>query len=296
MATTIKESFHQFSRNLNISDRQESRVSICRTNVVKKIGDKISLYTNQPSKLIGSYDRDTLTRYLIERDVDVMVVLHYGNNKNWNNADGVQKVLNRFKTILNEAYPKTVCLIDRNCVTMKLSQFSLDVVPAFKFKSGFYTIPDTYRRKWLRTDPVRFASEITRINKNMNGSFIPLIKMIKGWNREFKNQLRSFHLECMLINHYKKYTKFYTYDSMLNIFFSKLPLYLDAATYDPISGDRVDFYLDNKSLGNKREVFVERAKEAASLAKEAFNDSENYPEVSITEWKELFGEFFPAYE
>lgn len=295
MATTVKESFRQFSSNLNITDKQTEIVSNCRKNVVKKIGEKLSLYSDQPSKLIGSYDRDTLIKYLSEGDVDVMVVLHYENNKGWDNKEGVNKALSKYKTILEEAYPKTECNIDRNCVTMKLSQFKLDVVPAFFHKEGHYEIPDTYRGQWLRTDPVRFSEEITRINKNMDGDFIPLIKMIKAWNREYKNRLRSFHLECMMVNHYRNYSESYTYDSMLNVFFSKLPGYLNSAAYDPITGDRVDLYLGNESLGNKRTDFVARAKKTATQAQEAYDDQEKYPSVAIGEWKELFGEFFPTY-
>jgi hypothetical protein len=295
MATTIKESFRQFSSNLNITDKQVGVVSNCRKNVVGKIGKELSLHPDQPSKLIGSYDRDTLTKYLSEGDVDVMVVLHHGDNEDWDNTDGVKKALNKYKSILEEAYPKTACIIDRNCVTMKLAQFKLDVVPAFRYTDGYYTIPDTYRGKWLKTDPVRFAEEVTRINKNMGGDFVPLIKMVKAWNRGFSKQLRSFHLECMMVNHYKNYSESYTYDSMLSVFFSKLPGYLESATYDPVAGDRVDLYLGNESLGNKRADFVARAEKAATRAKEAYDDEEEYPSVAIGEWKELFGEFFPVY-
>lgn len=296
MATTIQESFRQFANNLNISNKQEKTVSTCRNNVIGEIKKKISLYSDQPSKLIGSYDRDTLTRYLLEGDVDVMIVLHYQDNKKWYNDDGVRKSLEKVKSILSEAYPKTVCNIDRNCVTMRLSKFELDIVPAFIFEEGHYRIPDTYRRKWLKTDPVKFANEVTRINKNMDGKFIPLIKMVKGWNREFVKGLRSFHLECVMVDHYKNYREGYTYDSMLRVFFSNLPQYLNSATYDPITGDRVDLYLDNNSLGNKRDNFITMAKKAKLLSEEAFNDSKNgLIEISIDEWGDLLGEFFPAY-
>ena len=295
MATTIKESFRIYASNLNVSNRQETIVSNCRKNVVSKISAKLSLHTEQPSRLIGSYDRDTLTRYLRQGDVDVMIVLHYGKNKSWDNKDGVQKALRRFRDILKEAYPKTDVGIDRNCVTMELSEFRLDVVPAFRWKEGYYSIPDTYRGAWLPTDPTRFAEMVTRINKNMGGTFVPLIKMVKGWNRELPKPLRGFHIECMMVDHYKTYTKPYTYDSTLNVFFSNLPGYLSGASYDPVNGDRVDLYLDNGGLGYDRKRLVKQAQDAANLASEAFSDGESYPSVAIGEWKELFGEFFPAY-
>lgn len=295
MAVTVKESFNQFATNLNITDRQVTLVSTRRKNVVDTLEEKLSLHSEQPSKLIGSYDRDTMIRYLSESDVDVMVVLHYGNNKEWDNKEGVTKALNRFKKILEDSFPNVICNIDRNCIIMKFSEFRLDVVPAFRFTDGHYTIPDTYRGAWLKTNPIKFAEEVTRINKNMDGCFIPLIKMIKGWNRNFSKPLRGFHIECMMMKHYKDYKQSYTYDSMINIFFSRLPEYLKSASYDPILGDRVDLYLDNSSLGNARENFINRAKKAAASADEAFEDREKYPSVSIKEWKELLGDFFPSY-
>ena len=79
--------------------------------------------------------------------------------------------------------------------------------------------------------------------KNMNGSFIPLIKMVKAWNRHQNNILRGFHIECLMQSHYKKYAQDYTYHSTLKVFFNALGNYLSSPAYDPITGDRVDYYL-----------------------------------------------------
>ena len=119
---------------VGFTDRQESVVSNWRKNVVTKLGEEVFLLFDQPSTLIGSYDRDTITKYLSEGDVDVMVVLHYGDNKNWENKEGVTKALHRFKEILQDAYPETECSVDRNCMTMKLTEFRLDVVQPFDFR------------------------------------------------------------------------------------------------------------------------------------------------------------------
>jgi hypothetical protein len=294
MATTIAASFRGYATNLNITDRQATTVANCKNNMVTKIGAELSLH-DQKARVIGSYDRDTLTRYLSEGDVDVMVVLHYGDNKGWDTADGTVSALARFKKILDAAYPKTPCRVDRNCVTMKLSEFRLDVVPAFYFNDGSYSIPDTHQRRWIKTNPVAFASGITRINKNMDGDFVPLIKMVKGWNREVGWPIRSFHLECLLYKHYTDYTQSYSYNSMINVFFQNLPGYLRNAAHDPITGERVDGYLDNAAATTARQVAVAKATRAAAQAKEAYEDESKYLSVAISEWKALFGEFFPAY-
>lgn len=298
MSKTVLSSFSEFASNLNVTDRQEKVVSTCRENVVNTIKKELTLHSEQNSKLIGSYDRNTLIRYLSENDVDVMVVLHYSENKGWETPEGTVTALNKFKSILTAAYPKTDMRIDRNCVTMKLSEFTLDVVPAFRYSDGTYRIPDTYRQQWLSTNPVEFSKKISELNKNMGSTFIPLIKMVKGWNRENGFIIRSFHLECMLFDHYKNYVEGYSYDSTLQVFFSKLPFYLGSSCYDPVTIDRLDEYLDNNSIVTDRDKAIEKAKKAAEISKRARDYSDNYPsnpEYSINEWKKLLGEFFPTY-
>lgn len=242
MATTTTSAFQQYATNLNLTDRQETIVANCKNNMVAKIGASLKLH-DQQALVIGSWARSTITRYLSEADVDVMIVLHYGENKQWFDGEGTAKALTRFKSILDTAYPNTPCSVDRNCVTMKLSKFRLDVVPAFRWDTGDYRIPDTYSKRWVKTDPVKFAANVTAINKNMGGTFVPLIKMIKGWNRNAGWPIRSFHLECLLSGYFASLAKTYGYDVLTLIFLEALPSLLRAASYDPITGERVDGYL-----------------------------------------------------
>lgn len=294
MVTTIKSAFRDYATNLNITDRQASLVANCKNNMVKVLGGELKLHTEK-ARVIGSWDRDTLTRYLSECDVDVMVVLHYGEHKDWNSGDGASKALARFKRILDNAYPKTPCRVDQHCVTMTLSQFRLDVVPAFKFDDGSYSIPDTHADRWIKTNPIAFADAITTVNKQMDGTFVPLIKMVKGWNRAAGSPIKSFHLECMLYNHYRLYTNSYTYSSTLKVFLESLPKYLGSSCHDPITGERVDAYLDGGGMTTLRARAITKAQAAAAAAAEAYGDEELYPSVAIGEWKALLGEFFPSY-
>lgn len=294
MATTILSAFSEYKSNLEITDLQTTLVSTRRANIVRAIKQVLSLHPNE-SYLIGSYDRNTLIRYLFEGDVDVMVVLHYENNKSLFSDDSTMKVLSMFKTILDNAYPSIEKNIDRNCVSLKYSEFTFDVVPAFSIYDGSYKIPDTYRQKWLPTNPIAFAEKISLVNKNMDGSFIPLIKMIKGWNRDKNFPLRSFHLECMMYNRYKTYNQSYTYSSMINLFFENLESYLLSPSYDPVTGDRVDTYLDNYAQISRRQNAINLTRKAAQQSSTALAIEKNYPSDAIDEWKSLLGDFFPSY-
>lgn len=81
VAKTIKASFDGYKTKLEITDRQTALVSTRRTNVVNALKKELTLHTISPSLLIGSYDRNTMTRYLKEADIDVMVVMNYGTHK-----------------------------------------------------------------------------------------------------------------------------------------------------------------------------------------------------------------------
>lgn len=290
MATTVKQSFKEYASNLELTDRQQTKVSNSRSNVTDALAKELTLHPER-SKVIGSWDRKTLTRYLSEADVDVMVILHYGENENWDNADGATQVLSEFKRILKAKYPDTEMSIDTNCVTMQLSSFRLDVVPAFKNTDGYYRIPDTSRSKWVKTDPFKFDEMMTQINTNMDGCFKPLIKMVKGWNRDEDWPIKSFHLESIMYNHYSSYMQGYTYSSMMKVFFASLPTYLASACYDPVMGDRLDGYLDGYKM---REKAINAAEQAAKWSATAMELEDNDPKQAIEIWKVLLGEFFPA--
>lgn len=297
MATTVKQAFNEYKTNLEITDRQTSLLATTRSNVVAALAAKLSLHP-EISKVIGFYDRYTLTRYLKEGDIDLMVILHYGDNKAWDNNEGATRALDRFKSILDLAYPNTPTRRDRNCITMKFSEFRLDVVPAFMVSAtptDYYKIPDSIRQYWVPTDPIEFAKKLTAVNTNMDGTFVPLIKMVKGWNRNVGWPIRSFHLECLMYGHYQSYAQGYTYSSTLKRFFESLPGYLSHACFDPVRGDQVDSYLDNYATKTRRQIAIEKAQLAAANAREAYNDEEKYPSIAIGEWKALFGEFFPSY-
>lgn len=295
MAKTVNAAFRQFASNVNITDRQTGIVSSCRETVVRSIKNEVSLHPQQ-SLLIGSYDRNTMPRYLSRGDVDVMVIMHYGDNKSWDNSDGTTYALQKIRRTLQKTYPKTPCGVDRNCVTLQFLEFRLDVVPAFKHDDGYYKIPDTYRKEWLPTSPKGFGKRVTQINSNMRSCFIPFVKMIKSWNEQYKDRIRGFHLECMLADHYQSHFQNYTYESMAAAFLGDLPTRISRACYDPITGDRLDGYLGDSSIFSKRITMMKRARRAADQALKAVQfDQAGYKSSSIQEWRKIFGEFFPAY-
>jgi hypothetical protein len=69
------------------------------------------------------------------------------------------------------------------------------------FSSFFpgYLIANTITKTWVITNPKEHVEIWSRANKEHNGNLIPLIKMMKAWNKTNGHLLNSFHLECLLL-------------------------------------------------------------------------------------------------
>src|SRR5262249_2846622 len=99
---------------------------------------------------------------------------------------------------------------DRRCVTVSFDKrnptvqedgkvLSLDVVPAFAVGDHF-EIPDCILGTWITTDPRIHGEETTAKNKDLEGNWVPLVKMLKSWNRNAGRPIKpSFLIEVMAL-------------------------------------------------------------------------------------------------
>ena len=193
MAKTIVQGFQKLQDNLNITGLQVGTVSVRQRNVREAVEAQMDVSS---SFLTGSYKRSTMLAPLGEADVDVFLVMNAKYFKG-----GPASLLDKVKRALKKEYPKTPS-ISRNgqAVTITFSDFSVDVVPGFNRQGGGYLIPNSNTGTWLATNPKKHVTVWTDANTKHAGDLVPLIKMIKGWNKKHSGILRSFHLECLVLS------------------------------------------------------------------------------------------------
>lgn len=310
MATSIEAAFAEFASRLEITNWQQGLVAERRAKVERVLRADLALDEKVAPLLIGSWARHTLIAPLKGSDVDLLVPLDMSQHGKWLSGEGTIRALDRFRVILDVAYPNTPKRRDRNCITLHFSEFGLDIVPAFRVRRPFghqrnFRIPDSVERRWPSTNPLRYGEAVTQLNKDMQGRFVPLTKMVKAWNRSVDSPIRSFHLECMLYTHFRGLFGFFervdawlrdfSYAWMLMAFYRELPNYLRGRAYDPITLDRLDAYLDNSAATTNREIAIQRARVASGLAKAAYSKRKRDPAMAIGDWRELMGEAFPVY-
>lgn len=292
MATTIASAFQQLKENLEITGLQKTTVSIRQQNVRKAVEDELKVLD---SFLTGSYTRSTMIAPLKEADIDIFIILDSEYFYHYDGQYGVQAgLLDLVKRTLRRTYPNTPD-ISRNgqAVTIQFTDFMVDVVPAFYRKGGGYLIPNSISQSWISTDPKKHIEIWATNNEKHNGDLVPLIKMIKGWNRTINNHFRSFHLEVMVLQILNG-IKISDYPSGSRYFFDKGRNYIRQNNPDPAGyGGDIGNYLKTQEkiddAVSRFETAYDRAIKAEDYARrgliaEAFNM-----------WRKIFGNYFPAY-
>jgi len=289
LPTTISQGFSKLSSNLEITGLQSSTVSTRQTNVRDAVRNDL---TTIEDFLTGSYQRSTMISPLKTADVDIFVVLSssYFEDFKYNQAGLLDKV----KRSIKKTYPNTPD-ISRNgqAVTISFSDFTVDVVPAFNRSGGGYLIPNSISSSWIATDPKKHISIWSAANSQHSGRLVPLIKMIKAWNKENGQLLTSFHLECLVLKVLTGMTMG-TYPKTCRYVFDKLRAQIDLQNLDPAGyGGDVGAYLNTVSKRNDVKSRLTSAYDRA-VAAENFEDSGKTSDA-YGRWRLVFGNYFPAY-
>ena len=241
------------------------------------------------SFLTGSYSRATMIAPLSEADIDIFIVL----DPKYYEAGGQASLLDKIKRVLLKTYTKTP-KISRNgqAITITFTDFVVDVVPAFYRQGGGYLIPDSVNNVWISTDPKVHVDLTATENANHAGDLVPIIKMIKGWNRNINYPFVSFRLELLAIEILNN-VKISDYPSGVRYFFDKGRERIKYKAKDPVSYGGEISGLRNISTSaeavSRFETAYNRAIKAESYA------SNGYTSNAVDEWIKIFGDYFPAF-
>lgn len=286
MATTINASFEKLRGNLEITGLQKTTVSTRQQNVREAVEKELAVVD---SFLTGSYSRSTMIAPLSEADIDIFVVL----NPQYYELNGQANLLDRVRRVLLKTYTKTP-KISRNgqAVTITFTDFVVDVVPAFNRQGGGYLIPSSTHGSWIETNPKVHVDIMSNENSAHGQTLVPLVKMIKGWNRTSGLPFTSFYLELLTIKILKNVT-ISDYPSGLRYFFDKGRELIKYTVRDPVEYGGQVYGFRNvttvKEAVDKFELAYGRAIKAEDYARRG------YIESAVNEWRKIFGDYFPAY-
>jgi len=174
---SIPRAFDLFASRLEITDLQQSTVSTRQEAVRAALDRRLRVLD---TFLTGSYRRHTMIGPLARADVDLFCILDPGYHR----PSGQAALLDVVRKALREAYPRTPRISPSGqAVTIHFTDFIVEVVPAFHRRGGGFLIPSSTEARWIETDPKVHEAFIASANAKHDGKLVPLIKMIKAWNR-----------------------------------------------------------------------------------------------------------------
>jgi hypothetical protein len=287
MPTTIAQGFAKFQEHLQITDLQQATIDTRQKNVREAVSRDLKVLS---SFVTGSYRRSTHIAPLSKADIDIVVIL----DPSYYSADGYANLIDRVKRVLKQTYPTTP-EISRNgqAVTISFTDFKVDVVPAFNRQGGGYLIPDTVMECWISTDPTQHVTVWNNANIGHFFQLVPVLRMIKQWNRAHSALLRSFHLETLALQVLTN-VKISDLPSAARFVFDKGREACKYVVKDPAgySGD-VGAYLDTAEktaeVAKRFETAYLQAVEAERLA------AANQVPQAFAKWRTIFGDSFPAF-
>jgi hypothetical protein len=289
------EAFDKFRRRLELSPTESKDASKRQTEVRECIRGGFDIKTDF---LSGSYRRHTKTKPL--KDVDVFFVL--GQKEKWRRDKPPIEMLTAFDDCLKKKYTeKDQTEICRRAVTVVFEKtyypedhegkvMSIDAVPAFEAGSDEYEIPDKVTGTWIKTNPKKHKEQATAKNEEMDSHWVPLVKMVKGWNRANGKPIKpSFLIEVIAEELVE--APFSTYPNEVRNFLAAMEANIGRSWPDPAGlGPPVSDQM-NPDLVTAARKSLQEAQRNAALAARAEQTGRQGDALRI--WRDVLGDYFP---
>lgn len=291
---TVAEAFEIFRQRLELSETERNDAMRRHKQVRTCINATFDISRDF---LTGSYDRHTKTKPL--KDVDIFFCLG-PKEQHWRNKHP-QEVLNAFQKCLGDEFGHDCVEPGRRCVTVEFEKrnptadeegkvLSNDAVPAYDL-GDCYEIPDRNLGKWIKTNPDRHAEQSTAKNKALGGKWVPLVKMLKRWNRSADKPISpSFLIEVMA--HDLVEPPFANYPAEIRNFFANCLTAIMQDWPDPAGlGPPVSDQMTSQKRQNAIEA-LRRAEVKAARAVELERQGKIGEALAL--WREVMGKYFPT--
>lgn len=283
----VDDAFKNLKANLEITATEQAQAKTRHAAIRDHVREHIELGDDF---LTGSYRRATKTKRL--KDVDIFCVIEAdGSDGNLRDSSPFA-VLGHLQRELARKYSGPT--IGRRSCTVEFGKedavVSFDVVPAFDRDGGGYEIPDQTVGDWIATNPRIHHEKATAKNADCGGQWIPFVKMVKGWNREWDKPVRpSFLLEVMALKLVQP--PFGSFQDEICWFLASVADQIQDVWPDP-AGLGPD--VNSSMAGHEKSAAADRLREALAVAETAVELQDAGKErMAAEKWRELFGNRMP---
>lgn len=287
---TVAGSFEDFRKALEIDPNTVAAAKDLHERARGALENNLKGHVR--SFLSGSYARNTRLEPL--NDIDIIVVVD--STEPWD--DDPEAAMNAAGDAVQPEFPDATIQLGNHAVRVfpkdpPIEGVHLDIVVALHV--GPATMHEISERKpepgWPASDPEAHQDALSKANEAWQKRLVPMIKMIKHWNRNASGEpLQSFLVEALAL---RLFTGSGDVDraAMVTKFFDEAK----TAILSPTSSPAVPVgYVDGTLTAEERDAHATRLEKASDRAAEASVAADEGDEGAAEEiWYKLFGDPFP---
>lgn len=284
---SIAEMFEGFINNLSINNKGE--ISCRYAELTKTLNKHFRNTDSETSNTlqVGSFGRKTGINGI--SDLDMLYIMPQSSWDKYNVPNGQYKLLSDAKEAILKRYSSTDVSVDRLVVSVKFSNFYMEVQPVFEQNDRSFKYPDTKNGgSWKTTKPREEIAAISLADEQKNKNLRRLCKMIRAWRNKHGLVMGGLLIDTLAYNFLNSSTyyddKSYLYYDWLSRDFFKYLSELPEQTEYAALGSRQRVKVKKK--------FQRKAKKAYELCLEAI-EAEKQANVN-DKWKKVYGRPFPG--
>ncbi len=283
----VEQALREMVAGQDLSELERARVQ----RQQRLIREVMRTYLNGsgPDFLAGEYSRGTSIRPLM---VDLFMGLD-GLGRGIIHARGRQRPMDRVYDTLRKvpgAQVPPLWPMRHHGPVVEFPDLALgfSVVPVFSDGPQQYIFPWRGGRKWYRTRPAALAAHLQQAQARSGGLAVPVVQVIKAWNRRNDRLLGSLHIELMALESVLRPGRL---DEAVALAFAYLAERVQRRMPEPGGvGPSVDRDLTTEERGDLA-IYLRDAGEQAVRALE-FAARGRVQEAHYV-WRDLLGEVYP---
>lgn len=286
---SLSSDFKTFCAGISLSNSEDMRTTA--GEIAKKLNKHyydLDKDTSTHLYIVGSVGRNTAIKSC--SDLDIIFDLPYEVYKKFDNYDsnGQSDLLQEIKNVLSERYPKTDMSGDGQVVSIEFTNYTVELVPAFKQSDSRFKYPDTHQGgSWKYTDPISEQDECRNAEDESNNKYFDFCHIIREWKNNLAFSFSGLLIDTLVYNSFTENEYFKGYDDYYEIFKAVLK-YLQSRD------ENQSYWL---ALGSNQQVqnsndgkFVKKANQSYSKIIQAEKNEDDLNNVL----REILGNEFPG--
>lgn len=281
---TVDEGFRVMLSDLEIKHSERSVVSSRQLEIETYLSQYIGTFV---TTIPGAYTRKTMIAPLNGNIIDMLFLLKQEHSDKFQPSELVDKLY----VTLRDPYPHVKKSADGRGVVVGFPECTFKIMPGFTLNEAGYLVPELNGGYWIRSDPDKYQQQLEQADRENKGLLLPVIKMLKCWNRTIDNIFHGYYLELIAMSVLNE-VPVTSHVSAIRRILSKSKKQVVYRAEDPAVKNELVDGLRDVSMVVQAMLHFQNAYDASTIALQ--HEMDGNVAGAYHEWEKIFPGYFPT--